>query len=193
MVICSKPMKVSQFSWVDSISFVELLTLSRLSHDLSKLIFPRKMSFSLAHHVLLCTWSPSMLKVDSKEGELGLVKQLWLEVVKMGDEVTILEGGEFLRVAPETSSIKSAASNTWLVASKRLWISTWAMLIFKASAASSSSRLVFLVQVAPADSFNTGRCCCCCLQCFCQVWSRKTKKITVLGGSHRWSSSWALW
>ena len=80
------------------------------------------------------TWSPSMLKVDSKEGELGLVKQLWLEVVKMGEEVTILEGGEFLRVAPETSSIKSAASNTWLVASKRLWISTWALLIFKASA-----------------------------------------------------------
>lgn len=75
-----------------------------------------------------------MLKVDSKEGELGLVKQLWLEVVKMGEEVTILEGGEFLRVAPETSSIKSAASNTWLVASKRLCISTWALLIFKASA-----------------------------------------------------------
>lgn len=179
MVICSKPMKVWQFSWVDSISFVELLTI----------LWFTKTYFS---NTLCITWSPSMLKVDSKEGELGLVKQLWLEVVKMGDEVTILEGGEFLRVAPETSSIKSAASNTWLVASKRLWISTWALLIFKASAASSSSsRLVFLVQVAPADSFTTGRCCC--LQCFCQVWSRKTKKITVLGGSHRWSSSWALW
>ena len=81
---------------------------------------------------MVFTWSPRMLKVDSKEGELGLVRQLdWLEVVKMGDEVTILEGGEFLSVAPDTNSIKSAWSNTWLADSKRLWISTWALLIFK--------------------------------------------------------------
>lgn len=52
-----------------------------------------------------------MLKADSKLGELGRVR-LCVPVVKIGLEVTILEGGEFLRVAPETNSIKSAWSST---------------------------------------------------------------------------------
>lgn len=72
-----------------------------------------------------------MLNADSKEGEDGLVRlwQLDPEVVKIGEEVTILEGGEFLKVAPDTNSIKSAWSNTWLAESKRLKeVSTWALI-----------------------------------------------------------------
>lgn len=73
-----------------------------------------------------------MLNADSSEGEDGLVR-LWLLVVKIGDEVTILEGGEFLKVAPETNSIKSAWSNTWFAESKRLKeVSTWALILVKA-------------------------------------------------------------
>ena len=53
-----------------------------------------------------------MLKADSKEGDDGLVRLCAPEGVNMGEEVTILEGGEFLSVAPETSSIKSAWSRT---------------------------------------------------------------------------------
>ena len=130
---------------------------------------------------MVFTWSPRMLKVDSKEGELGLVRQLdWLEVVKIGDEVTILEGGEFLSVAPDTNSIKSAWSNTWLADSKRLWISTWALLIFKGVT-------YFFSAGCAAHQVGTGRALSSMLL------SGRTKKITVLGGSHRWSSSWALW
>ena len=75
------------------------------------------------------TWSPSMLKADSSDGDEGLVRH-WLVVVSMGDEVTILEGGEFLKVAPDTNSIRSAWSKTWLDESKRLnEDSTWALIV----------------------------------------------------------------
>ena len=53
-----------------------------------------------------------MLKVESKVGEEGLVKHWLLEVDRMGEDVTILEGGEFLKVAPDTRSTRSAGSKT---------------------------------------------------------------------------------
>ena len=75
------------------------------------------------------TWSPNMLNADSSDGDEGLVRH-WLVVVSMGEEVTILEGGEFLNVAPDTNSIRSAWSRTWLDESKRLnEDSTWALIV----------------------------------------------------------------
>ena len=70
-----------------------------------------------------------MLNADSSDGDEGLVRH-WLVVVSIGDEVTILEGGEFLKVAPDTNSIRSAWSKTWLDESKRLnEDSTWALIV----------------------------------------------------------------
>ena len=70
-----------------------------------------------------------MLNADSSDGDEGLVRH-WLVVVRIGDEVTILEGGEFLKVAPDTNSIRSAWSKTWLDESKRLnEDSTWALIV----------------------------------------------------------------
>ena len=74
------------------------------------------------------TWSPKMLKVESKFGLEGLVKHWLLEVDNIGEEVTILEGGEFLKVAPDTKSTRSAGSSTWLEDSNRLKDSTWALI-----------------------------------------------------------------
>ena len=69
-----------------------------------------------------------MLNVDSRLGEHGLVRLL---LVKMGEDVTILEGGECLSVAPDTNSTKSAWSNTWLAESNRLnELSTVVMMFF---------------------------------------------------------------
>lgn len=69
-----------------------------------------------------------MLNVDSRLGEHGLVRLL---LVKMGEDVTILEGGECLSVAPDTNSTKSAWSNTWLAESNRLnELSTVVMMVF---------------------------------------------------------------